>query len=123
MLRNLHCKQGVSMKCQNTIGEGPLHWACRMNDVEKVTFLLNESDAVLRIRHEGGGLTPFHEACSLNDTGMVNLNILEKLIQHDPLLLLVPDNSGNLPLAYVPRKFWPLFYDFLEERRDMLLSF
>mmetsp|Transcript_16149 Transcript_16149/g.22744 ORF Transcript_16149/g.22744 Transcript_16149/m.22744 type:complete len:376 (+) Transcript_16149:137-1264(+) len=124
-LRHLHTKQGISMKCQNSIGEGPLHWACRIHDIEKVSFLLEESDAILRTRHNGGGLTPLHEAAwSLgSNSNKPNMKAIEKLIEHDPLLLLVSDDSGKLPFDYISRKLWPILYDFLDEHCSILLSF
>merc|ERR1712232_1493670 len=103
--------------CCNRFGEGILHMACRKGLKNSVEFLLHEAEVTLR-RRDDFGRTPMHDAFW---SSQPLLDIVQLLVKHDPDLLLISDTRGSSPLAYAPKDQWPIWCDFLQNNKDLIL--
>jgi len=103
--------------CCNRFGEGILHMACRKGLYNSVEFLLHEAKVTLRCKDDFGR-TPMHDAFW---SSQPLLEIVQLLVKHDPDLLLISDSRGSSPLAYAPKDQWPVWCEFLQNNRDLIM--
>lgn len=116
-LRRIH-GEGQTLRCCNRFGESLLHVACRRSNADVVSFLLKEANVSPRIRDDYGR-TPLHDACW---RGSPEYDIVELLLAAEPKLAFVKDVRGHRPFQYARREHWGAWRNFLDEKRDLILS-
>jgi len=119
-LRSL-LESGEDLSCCNRFGESLIHMACRRSHVDVVRFLLQEAKVSLAVRDDYGR-TPLHDCCWRPSSGYM-YELMELLLtEGDPRMLLVKDVRGHAPFDYARKDQWQGWNDFLESRKDLLLS-
>lgn len=116
-LREIY-SQGQTLGCCNRFGESLLHVACRRSNADVVSFLLHEANVSPRIKDDYGR-TPLHDACW---RGNPEYRIVELLLGVEPRLAFVQDVRGHKPFQYARREHWGAWREFLDEKRDLILS-
>jgi ankyrin repeat protein len=116
-LRQLLAK-GEPLQVCNKYGESLLHMACRRSNAHVVSFLLHNANVSPRIRDDFGR-TPLHDACW---RGNPEYEIVEMLLQAEPRLAFVEDVRGHRPFQYARREHWPAWKEFLDNKKDLMLS-
>jgi len=117
-LRTLQRDHGQTYQsCCNRFGESVTHMACRRGLSTVVSFLLSEGDVKSIRICDDYGRTPFHDAIWCREP---NFEIMDLLIEKDPLLLFVTDKRGFTPFQYAKREDWNLWLHFLRSRYDLL---
>ena len=106
-----------ALDCFNRFGEGLLNLCCRRGFTQSVTFLLSDPVRLsVRVRDDYGR-TPLHDACWNPEP---QLEICEYVIEQDPSLFFVTDKRGYTPFQYARNTDWPLWRQFLLDRRHLL---
>ena len=117
-LRSL-LEAGQNLSCCNKFGESLIHMACRRSAVDVVRFLLQDAKVSLTVRDDYGR-TPFHDCCWRPSP---SYDLMELLLREgDPRLLLLKDVRGHAPFDYARGDQWAGWNEFLESRKDLLLS-
>lgn len=117
-LRSL-LEAGENLNCCNKFGESLIHMACRRAHIDVVRFLLQEAKVSLNARDDYGR-TPLHDCCWRPSS---NYELMELLLSEvDPRILLVEDVRGHAPFDYSRKDQWEGWNDFLESRKELLLS-
>jgi len=91
--------------------------ACRKGLKDSVEFLLNEAKVNFRVKDDFGR-TPMHDAFW---SAQPFLDVVKILMNHDPDLLLVSDSRGCSPLIYAPKDQWPVWCEFLEKNKNLVI--
>ena len=119
-LRSL-LESGEDLSCCNKFGESLIHMACRRSHIDVVRFLLQEAKVSLAVRDDYGR-TPLHDCC-WRPSSPYMYELMERLLtEGDPRMLLVKDVRGHAPFDYARKDQWQGWNDFLESRKDLLLS-
>jgi len=113
-LRTLHA-EGQSLQCANRFGESIIHIICRRSRDDILRFLISEAGVSVRLMDDHGR-TPLHDAAW---TDKPNFKVAALLLSREPDLIHTRDKRGNSPLAYVPRRNWGLWNDFLQQNKDL----
>ena len=109
---------GQNLSCCNKFGESLIHMACRRGHIDVVRFLLQDAKVSLTVRDDYGR-TPFHDCCWRPSP---SYDLMELLLREgDPRLLLLKDVRGHAPFDYSGAQ-WAGWNEFLESRKDLLLS-
>ena len=117
-LRSL-LEAGENFNCCNKFGESLIHMACRRAHIDVVRFLLQEAKVSLNARDDYGR-TPLHDCCWRPSS---NYELMELLLSEvDPRILLVKDVRGHAPFDYSRKDQWEGWNEFLESRKELLLS-
>ena len=117
-LRSL-IEAGKDLNCCNKWGESLIHMACRRAHIDVVRFLLQEANVSLNVRDDYGR-TPLHDCCWRPSPSYELMELL--LSEVDPRILLVKDARGHAPFDYSRKDQWEGWNDFLESRKELLLS-
>mmetsp|Transcript_16766 Transcript_16766/g.34612 ORF Transcript_16766/g.34612 Transcript_16766/m.34612 type:complete len:526 (-) Transcript_16766:131-1708(-) len=117
-LKTIYKEKGRdALDCFNRFGEGLLNCTCRRGFNESVAFLLSD-DVNLNVRvRDDFGRTPLHDAC-WNPEPL--FDICTKLMRKDPSLFFITDKRGYTPFQYARKTDWPMWRQFLFERRELL---
>jgi len=119
-LRTLQREHGQTYQCCcNRFGESVIHMACRRGLSAVVSYLLSEGDVKSLRICDDYGRTPLHDAIWCREP---NFEIMDMLIEKDPLLLFVTDKRGFTPFQYAKREDWNLWLHFLRSRYDVLTA-
>ncbi|KAL7580374.1 hypothetical protein ACA910_004400 [Epithemia clementina (nom. ined.)] len=97
-------------------GESLWHMVCRSgnNDLFKVLLLQKHAPPLCEAVNEYGR-TALHDACWGHHPA---LDIVQALLDRNPILLFLEDARGTLPLSYVSAQHWPLWVEFLDRNAD-----
>lgn len=106
-------RSGISPNPCNKHGESLLHNVCRRGETRFLTAMLRAGCQVQVT--DDFGRTPLHDACW---AATPHFDVVELLLERDPYLVQLADCRGSTPLAYVPKKDWALWLQFLESRKD-----
>ena len=117
-LRSL-LEAGENLNCCNKFGESLIHMACRRAHIDVVRFLLQEAKVSLNARDDYGR-TPLHDCCWRPSSSYELMELL--LSEVDPRILLLKDVRGHAPFDYSRKDQWEGWNDFLESRKELLLS-
>ena len=117
-LRSL-LEAGENLNCCNKFGESLIHMACRRAHIDVVRFLLQEANVSLNARDDYGR-TPLHDCCWRPSSSYELMELL--LSEVDPRILLLKDVRGHAPFDYSRKDQWEGWNDFLESRKELLLS-
>ena len=117
-LRSL-LEAGENFNCCNKFGESLIHMACRRAHIDVVRFLLQEAEVSLNARDDYGR-TPLHDCCWRPSPSYELMELL--LSEVDPRTLLVEDVRGHAPFDYSRKDQWEVWNEFLESRKELLLS-
>ena len=107
-------KCGLSANPCNSFGESIVHMICRRGDHELLQILLDH-DATLQVADDFGR-TPLHDACW---TAEPFFELVEIVLKHDRRMINITDCRGSLPLAYVNKKHWKQWIEFLRRKKDV----
>jgi hypothetical protein len=117
-LRSL-LEAGQNLSCCNKFGESLIHMACRRSHIDVVRFLIQDAKVSLTVRDDYGR-TPFHDCCWRPSP---SYDLMELLLREgDPRLLLLNDVRGHAPFDYSRPDQWTGWNEFLESRKEFLLS-
>ena len=105
---------GLSPNPCNSFGESIVHMVCRRGDHKLLQVLLNHGSS-LQVTDDFGR-TPLHDACW---TAEPFFELVEMVLQHDRRLINITDCRGSLPLAYVSKKHWESWIEFLDNKKDV----
>lgn len=118
-LREIMDRGRKTFNACNRFGESLIHMACRRGNVDVVRLLLKEGSARTDIRDDYGR-TPAHDACW---TAEANIDVMDVLLHHIPIaMLLTEDVRGFTPFQYARKEHWPIWIEFLKDRRLILLK-
>mmetsp|Transcript_23829 Transcript_23829/g.36756 ORF Transcript_23829/g.36756 Transcript_23829/m.36756 type:complete len:395 (+) Transcript_23829:61-1245(+) len=104
---------GLSANPCNNFGESIVHMICRRGDHKLLQVLLDHG-ATLQVADDFGR-TPLHDACW---TAEPYFELVETVLKHDRRLINITDCRGSLPLAYVNKKHWKYWIEFLRKKKD-----
>mmetsp|Transcript_11200 Transcript_11200/g.22922 ORF Transcript_11200/g.22922 Transcript_11200/m.22922 type:complete len:384 (-) Transcript_11200:171-1322(-) len=107
-------RAGLSPNPCNLFGESLIHMICRRGDTDMLRALL-EHGASVQVSDDFGR-TPLHDACW---AAVPAFEVVELILRKDPRLLYMKDRRGALPLSYVPRDYWYLWRQFLDDIVDV----
>ena len=113
-LKTFHQEDGRSLSCCNRYGETLLHMACRRGYHSIVSYLVLEARVPTRIADDCGR-NVLHDAFWNRNTQYEIVDLLTRL---DPILLLSCDNRGYTPFSYARKEHWPVWRQFLWDRRE-----
>ena len=89
-------RKDVCLDISDSKGDSPLHWACRMGQIDTVLLLLNKGV----IQHPNNmNATPLFEACRKGYSELVYL-----LLVNDAEASTAQDEEGNTPLLIAARE-------------------
>ena len=96
VLKNFYLNKDKNYKLKDEEGYTPLHWACFLNDIEAVNFLLEKADIDINCK-SNKGFTPLHKAVLGN-----NPNIVIMLLKKGADVVSVNDkNESALDLVKI----------------------
>lgn len=113
-LKTFHQDDGRSLSCCNRYGETLLHMACRRGYHSVVSYLVLEASVPIRVADDCGR-NVLHDAFWNRNT---QYEIVDLLIRLDPILLFSCDNRGYTPFSYARKEHWPVWRQFLWDRRE-----
>jgi ankyrin repeat protein len=116
-----HERTGGTLQCCNKFHESILHTICRRGHVHLLKHILEKKEegttkVSIRLRDDYGR-TPLHDAAW---TDKPNFELVTLLLQACPDLLLIADQRGFTPMAYVGRQRWEEWCVFLEQNKELL---
>ncbi|CAB9499215.1 ANK [Seminavis robusta] len=118
-LRQLYHDKGYSLSACNRFGESLLHMSCRRGHASMVRFMLVEAKVNPRVMDDFGR-TAFHDVCWSSQPNLETMDVLLQVLP--PIGLLMQDARGNSPLEYAPRKHWPVWLEYLQEREHIFVN-
>jgi len=83
---------------RNQFGETLAHLLSRWGDLDMLTFLVKDLNAISLNVRDCHGRTPLHNACMAIRP---NMDLIAAIVKEAPELLLYPDDADNLPLELV----------------------
>jgi hypothetical protein len=104
---------GLSPNPCNQYGESLVHMVCRRGASAFLKVLL-ENGCDVQVSDDMGR-TPAHDACW---AAKPCFNVVRMILERDPFMFQLTDCRGATPLAYVPRKDWAAWLQFLEYVKD-----
>jgi hypothetical protein len=111
-----HVRSGRSPQCCNRHTESIIHTICRKGHKDLLEYLLEETDASLRICCDQQR-TVLHDAAWSHQP---DFDMIELIIRRCPDLLYIQDNRGHTPLNYVAAPHWDDWCKFLAGIQDYL---
>jgi ankyrin repeat protein len=104
---------GLSANPCNQYGESLVHMVCRRGAAAFLKVLL-ENGCDVQVSDDMGR-TPAHDACW---AAKPYFGVVRMILEKDPFMFQLTDCRGATPLAYVPRKDWAAWLQFLEYVKD-----
>ena len=111
-----HVKSGLSPQCCSRHTESIIHTICRKGHQDLLEYLLEETDASLRICCDQQR-TVLHDAAWSHKP---NFDMIKMIIRRCPDLMYIEDNRGHTPLNYIPSQHFDDWCKFLTENQDYL---
>jgi Ankyrin repeats (many copies) len=108
----------VRLQCCNSFGESIIHTVARHGHFTLLQYLIQERNVSLRVVCDAGR-TPLHTLCwNIHP----NFDCILCMMQTEPDLLFITDQRGYSPLEYVPVAAHAVWYQFLTDHQELILS-